>query len=59
MIGNVLNTKYSEASSFFSIKLIAYIVLLGVIPSIYIIRVKIINVTLKKFSIITSLTLLF
>jgi lipid A ethanolaminephosphotransferase len=59
MIGNVLNTKYSEASSFFSIKLIVYIVLLGVIPAIYIIKVKIINVTLKRFSIITSLTLLF
>ena len=59
MIGNVLNTKYEEASSFFSIKLIAYIILLGIIPSIYIIRVKIINVTLKKFLTTTSLTLLF
>ena len=59
MIGNVLNTKYSEASSFFSFKLIAYVILLGVIPSIYIIRVKIIKVTLKKFLITISLTLLF
>lgn len=59
MIGNVLNTKYEESSSFFSIKLIIYIILLGIIPSIYIFKVKIINVTLKKFSILTSLTLLF
>jgi lipid A ethanolaminephosphotransferase len=59
MIGNVLNTKYEESSSFFSVKLILYIILFGVIPSIYIIKVKIINVTLKKFLITTSLTLLF
>jgi lipid A ethanolaminephosphotransferase len=59
MIGNVLNTDYAEATSFFSIKLILYIILLGVIPSIYIIKVKIINVTVKRFLIITSLTLLF
>lgn len=59
MIGNVLNTNYEESSSFFSIKLILYIILLGVIPIIYIIKVKIINVTLKKFLITSSLTFLF
>jgi lipid A ethanolaminephosphotransferase len=59
MIGNVLNTNYEESSSFFSIKLIVYIILLGVIPSLYIIKVKIIKGTLKKFLITTSLTLLF
>jgi lipid A ethanolaminephosphotransferase len=59
MIGNVLNTKYEEASSFFSIKLIAYIILFGIIPSIYIIKVKIIKVSLKQFLITISLTLLF
>lgn len=59
MVGNVLNTNYAESSSFLSIKLIIYIILLGVIPGIYIIKVKIINVTVKRFLIITSLTLLF
>jgi len=59
MIGNVLNTKYEEASSFFSIKLILYIILFGVIPCIYIIKVKIISVTWKKFLTTISLTLLF
>jgi lipid A ethanolaminephosphotransferase len=59
MIGNVLNTNYAESSSFFSIKLILYIILLGIIPSVYIIKAKIINVTLKRFLIITSLSLLF
>lgn len=59
MIGNVLNTNYQEASSFFSVKLILYIVVLGIIPAIYIIKVKIINVSLKKFFLTSSLTLLF
>lgn len=59
MIGNVLNTNYAEASSFFSFKLVLYIVLLGIIPSIYIIKVKIINVALKRFLITLSLSLLF
>lgn len=58
MIGNIFNTNYEESSSFFSIKLVFYIILLAIIPSIYIIKAKIINVTFKKFSIISSLTLL-
>ena len=59
MIGNVLNTNFEESSSFFSIGLLIYILILGIIPSIYIIKVKIINVSLKRFLITTSLTLLF
>ena len=59
MIGNELNTNYAEATSFFSIKLILNIIILGVIPSIYIIKAKIINVTVRRFLVITSLTLLF
>ncbi|MDA6070832.1 phosphoethanolamine--lipid A transferase EptA [Flavobacterium sp. AC] len=59
MIGNVLNTNFAESSSFFSLKLILYIILLGVIPSVYIIKVKIINETLKKFLISSSIILLF
>ena len=59
MIGNVLNTNYSESSSFFSIKLVLYVVLLGILPSIFIIKAKIITVTAKKFLVSISLTLLF
>jgi len=59
MIGNVLNTKFSESSSFFSIKLILYIILLGVVPGIFIIKAKIINDTLKRFLVTSSLALLF
>lgn len=35
MMGNVFNTRYSEASGFFSYIAIVYIVLLGVLPCIY------------------------
>lgn len=59
MIGNILNTNYEESSSFFSIKLIVYVLFLGIIPSIYISKAKIINVTLKRFFINISLALLF
>lgn len=59
MIGNVLNTNYQEASSFFSLKLILYIIVLGVLPGIYIIKTKIIKVTLKRFLITSSIALLF
>lgn len=59
MIGNVLNTNYSESSSFFSIKLVLYVVFLGILPSVFIIKAKIITVTVKKFLVSISLTLLF
>ncbi|MBV7441771.1 phosphoethanolamine--lipid A transferase EptA [Weeksellaceae bacterium TAE3-ERU29] len=57
MIGNVFNTNYDESSSFFSLKMIIYLVLLGIIPSIYIIKAKIVKDSLKRFS-ITSLSIL-
>lgn len=59
MIGNVLNTNYEEAGSFFSFKLIVYVILLGIIPGIYIVRARIINVKLRRFLITSSLALLF
>lgn len=59
MIGNILNTNYEESSSFFSFKLVLYILLFGILPSIYIIKVKIIKEPVKKFLIQFSLSLLF
>lgn len=59
MIGNILNTNFEESSSFFSIKLLVYLLFLGILPSIFIIKASIINVTLKKFSITIGLTLVF
>ena len=59
MVGNVLHTNYEESSSFFSVKLVLYLIILGIIPSMFVIRAKIIQVSLKKFLITTSLSLLF
>tara|TARA_R110002051_G_scaffold325872_2_gene432781 strand:+ start:18557 stop:20077 length:1521 start_codon:yes stop_codon:yes gene_type:complete len=59
MIGNILNTDYEEASSFFSWGLILYLILLGIIPVIFIIKIKIVKETFKRFLINWSLTLLF
>lgn len=59
MIGNVFNTNYEESSSFFSFKILLYIILLGILPSIYVFRVKIISVPFKQFIITTTLTLVF
>ena len=49
MIGNVFNTKYEEASSFFSLKLIVYLLLFGVVPAIFIFRTKVVYVSWKRF----------
>lgn len=55
MIGNVFNTNYDEASSFFSMSLILYIVILGILPSYFIYKSKHIKVAFKPFIIkITS-----
>lgn len=59
MVSNVLNTNYEESSSFFSFKLIIYLVLLGILPSIFIFRAKIIKVKVKKYFATLALTLLF
>ncbi|MFK8275111.1 phosphoethanolamine--lipid A transferase EptA [Capnocytophaga cynodegmi] len=59
MIGNVLNTNYEESSSFFSFKMILYVIFLGIIPSIYITKAKIIKPSVKKFFTTLSLSLVF
>ncbi|WP_130736086.1 phosphoethanolamine--lipid A transferase EptA [Flavobacterium sp. J27] len=59
MIGNILNTDYEEASSFFSFKLIVYLIVLGIIPIFFIIKLTILKETLKRFLINFSFTFLF
>ncbi len=49
MMGNVFNTRYSEASAFFSNVALLYIILLGIVPCIYLFRCKIKYDTLKSF----------
>jgi len=36
MMGNVFNTQFSEASGFFSISFFIYVLLLGILPSVYV-----------------------
>ncbi len=55
MIGNILNTNFEESSAFFSFALVLYIVFLGILPSIFILKFKTIKDKLKKFLIQTSL----
>lgn len=59
MVGNVLNTKYSEASGFFSFKLVLYIILFGVLPAIYIARAKLSTIPVKRFLLIVLGSLVF
>ena len=59
MIGNVFNTKYEEASGFLSYKMILYVLGLGVLPAIYILRVKILWDPLRKGLIRAAISLLF
>ena len=59
MIGNVMNTNYEESSSFLSFTLIAYFLILGVIPSILIYMQTISYGKLKPFLIRVVATLVF
>ena len=50
MMGNVFNTRYSEASGFFSFATILYIVFLGILPCIYLFFCKIEYCNFKKYA---------
>lgn len=41
MMGNVFNTRYSEASGYFSLAGVLYVLLLGIIPALYILLRKV------------------
>lgn len=47
MIGNILNTKFEESSSFFSFKLLLYLLFLGLLPGIVLLKTKLQKETLK------------
>jgi len=59
MISNVINTNYEESSSFFSWKLLVYLLLFGLVPSVIIMKCKLRKDTPKKFVLTSVLTLLF
>ncbi|MBQ8493735.1 MAG: phosphoethanolamine--lipid A transferase EptA [Alistipes sp.] len=56
MMGNVFNTRYSEASSYFGLDAALYLLILGVVPAIYILLRRADYGTLRRFalSVVTS-----
>jgi len=59
MMGNVFNTKFIEASAYFDLKIIFYIIFLGLFPSIFINRFIIINIKKLKLLIYSIFTFIF
>ena len=59
MVGNVFNTQYSEAISFFSFKFVLYLLFLGILPSVIIIKSKWEKVPVKQFLRNIGFSLLF
>lgn len=49
MMGNVFNTNYSEATSYWSVSALLYIVLLGVLPCVLLLLTRIEYGTFKRF----------
>ena len=49
MMGNVLRTQYSEASGFFSLSAVLYVLLLGILPCIYVFARKVDYGSWKRF----------
>lgn len=49
MMGNVFNTQYSEASGFFSLSAVLYVVFLGILPCIFLFRRKLDYGSFRKF----------
>lgn len=49
MMGNVFNTQFSEASGFFSLSAVLYVLLLGVIPCLYLFLQKVEYGSFKRF----------
>ena len=58
MIGNVFNTDYEEATSFFSFGMLLYVFLLGILPSVLLFKFEVIRPKFKKFLVHTVLTLI-
>ena len=57
MMGNVFNTKYSEASGFFSVAAIIYVLLLGLLPAAILLLQQIDYKSPKRFGVNTGLAI--
>lgn len=49
MMGNVFNTQFSEASGFFSVSAVIYVVFLGILPCIYVVMQKVEYGSFRRF----------
>jgi len=58
MMGNVFNTRYSEASAYYDPKIFLYIFLLGILPAYLVYKIKLRPVA-RKFLIISGIVSLF
>ena len=59
MMSNLFHTDVEESGSFISVKLFVYILLLGVVPSLFIARAKLVKSSAKIFFLITVITFSF
>mgnify|MGYP000943464275 CR=1 FL=1 len=59
MIGNVLISNFEESSSYFSVKLVVYILFFAIIPGLAIVRINVTALKLRKFLFTSSITLSF
>lgn len=57
MMGNVFNTRYSEASGYFSLSAVLYVVFLGILPATLLILQQIDYKSLKRFGTNTGIAL--
>ncbi len=57
MMGNVFNTRYEEASSYFNINIFIYILIFGVIPSLYVYKVDLLRS--KALSLLKNIIVVF
>lgn len=58
MMGNVFNTRISEASGFFSMSVVVYVIMLGLIPAAYVILRKVDFGSIRRFLICTVLSII-
>ncbi|MFM7710190.1 MAG: phosphoethanolamine--lipid A transferase EptA [Ferruginibacter sp.] len=55
MIGNLFNTNYEESSSFFSVTMLLYVLLLGALPAAWLFKLKTERPTWKRFALTVGL----
>lgn len=57
MLGNVFNTHFSEASGFISLKMMMCVVIFGIVPAYFIVKVKLRYGTWRRFAISSAVSL--